>query len=247
MNNPLEQFKIQKLFDFSLMGYDISFTNSSAMLILMLITSYFLFCFKVSKSSLIPSRLQVTRELFYGLITNMVKETAGDDAKRYVPFIFTLFIFILVCNSLGMIPYTFTVTSHIAITFTMAAFIFISVTVIGFARHGLHYLSLFLPSGTPIFMAPLMIFTEIFAYFVRPVSLSLRLAANMTAGHIVLKVIASFVGLTGALGLVAGSISVLPFSLLVLLMGFELFVAILQAYIFTILTCIYLTDAIKLH
>ncbi len=247
MHNPLEQFKIQKLFDISVMGYDISFTNSSFMLMLMLIASYFLFCFRVSNSSLIPSRLQIVREMFYGLITNMVKDTAGDEAKKYIPFIFTLFIFILVCNSLGMFPYAFTVTSHIAVTFAMAAFIFVSVTVIGFARHGFHYLSLFLPSGTPIFMAPLMIFTEIFAYFVRPVSLSLRLAANMTAGHIVLKVIASFVAMMLTAGLVSGVASVLPFSLLVLLMGFELFVAILQAYIFTILTCIYLTDAIKLH
>jgi F-type H+-transporting ATPase subunit a len=139
-----------------------------------------------------------------------------------------------------MLPLSFTVTSHIIVTFAMAIVVFIGVTIIGFARHGFHYLSLFLPSGTPMVMAPLMIFTELFAYMVRPVSLSVRLAANMTAGHIVMKVIASFV-------IMAGIAGVLPFALLFALTGFEIFVAVLQAYIFTILSCVYLTDAIKLH
>ena len=170
----------------------------------------------------------------------MILGTAGEDAKKYIPFVFTLFMFILTCNLLGMLPFSFTVTSHIIVTFGMAIVVFVGVTIIGFMRHGFHYLSLFLPSGTPIAMAPLMIFTEFFAYMVRPVSLSVRLAANMTAGHIVMKVIASFV-------IMAPIIGVVPFALLTVLTGFELFVAVLQAYIFTILSCVYLTDAVKLH
>lgn len=240
MHNPLEQFEIKKLFDITVGGYDVSYTNSSLMMSAVLFFIFFVLGFMAMRPNAIPSRIQIIGEALYELIDSMILGTAGKDAKKYMPFIFTLFMFILSSNLLGMIPYSFTVTSHIIVTFVMAAVVFVGVTIIGFARHGFGYLSLFLPHGTPIVMAPLMIFTEFFAYMVRPVSLSVRLAANMTAGHIVMKVIASFVIMSGIIG-------VLPFALLTLLTGFEIFVAVLQAYIFTILSCVYLTDAIKLH
>ncbi|MCE2991341.1 MAG: F0F1 ATP synthase subunit A [Candidatus Jidaibacter sp.] len=240
MHNPMEQFEVTRVFPIELFGYDISFTNASMMMAINLCAIFLLLFLTARKVSVIPGRTQMLGECIYGLIDDMILGTAGRDAKRYMPFIFSLFIFILTCNLLGMFPFSFTVTSHIIVTFAMAIVVFIGVTIIGFARHGFHYLSLFLPSGTPLAMAPLMIFTELFAYMVRPVSLSVRLAANMTAGHIVMKVIASFV-------IMAGIVGVLPFALLFALTGFELFVAVLQAYIFTILSCVYLTDAIKLH
>jgi F-type H+-transporting ATPase subunit a len=238
--NPLDQFEIKKLFDITIGGYDISYTNSSFMMSAVLLFIFFVLGVMALRPKAIPSRIQIIGESLYELIDSMILGTAGKEAKRYMPFIFTLFMFIISSNLLGMIPYSFTVTSHIIVTFIMAAVVFFSVTIIGFARHGFGYLSLFLPQGTPIVMAPLMVFTEFFAYMVRPVSLSVRLAANITAGHIVMKVIASFVIMSGIIG-------VLPFVLLILFTGFEIFVAVLQAYIFTILSCVYLTDAIKLH
>lgn len=240
MHNPMEQFEVRRIFPFELFGFDVSFTNASMMMAINLCAIFFLLIITARRANIIPSRLQMVGESIYGLIDDMILGTAGKDAKKYMPFIFSLFMFILTCNLLGMLPLSFTVTSHIIVTFAMAIVVFIGVTIIGFARHGFHYLSLFLPSGTPMVMAPLMIFTELFAYMVRPVSLSVRLAANMTAGHIVMKVIASFV-------IMAGIAGVLPFALLFALTGFEIFVAVLQAYIFTILSCVYLTDAIKLH
>ncbi|MCE2993859.1 MAG: F0F1 ATP synthase subunit A [Alphaproteobacteria bacterium] len=240
MLNPLDQFEIKKLFDITIGGYDISYTNSSFMMSAVLLFIFFVLGVMALRPKAIPSRIQIIGESLYELIDSMILGTAGKEAKRYMPFIFTLFMFIISSNLLGMIPYSFTVTSHIIVTFIMAAVVFFSVTIIGFARHGFGYLSLFLPQGTPIVMAPLMVFTEFFAYMVRPVSLSVRLAANITAGHIVMKVIASFVIMSGIIG-------VLPFVLLILFTGFEIFVAVLQAYIFTILSCVYLTDAIKLH
>ncbi len=240
MSSPLHQFEITPLVNLEILGHDVSFTNSSLMMVFGLLFIFFMLGLSAYKTKAIPSRMQILGESLYGLINDMILGTAGEDAKKYIPFVFTLFMFILTCNLLGMLPFSFTVTSHIIVTFGMAIVVFVGVTIIGFMRHGFHYLSLFLPSGTPIAMAPLMIFTEFFAYMVRPVSLSVRLAANMTAGHIVMKVIASFV-------IMAPIIGVVPFALLTVLTGFELFVAVLQAYIFTILSCVYLTDAVKLH
>lgn len=240
MSSPLHQFEITPLVNLEILGHDVSFTNSSLMMVFGLLFIFFMLGLSAYKTKAIPSRMQILGESLYGLINDMILGTAGEDAKKYIPFVFTLFMFILTCNLLGMLPFSFTVTSHIIVTFGMAIVVFVGVTLIGFMRHGFHYLSLFLPSGTPIAMAPLMIFTEFFAYMVRPVSLSVRLAANMTAGHIVMKVIASFV-------IMAPIIGVVPFALLTVLTGFELFVAVLQAYIFTILSCVYLTDAVKLH
>jgi F-type H+-transporting ATPase subunit a len=200
---------------------------------------YFTLAFKNKK--LVPTRLQLSGELFYNLITDTVNQNVGVKGKKFVPLIFTLFMFIMVCNLFGMIPYGFTVTSHISITFALAMMVFLLVTLLGFILHGFHFFSLFLPAGTPWWLAPLMILIELFAYLARPVSLSLRLAANMVAGHVLLKVIAGFIVS------MAFYLKIFPIPFISVLIGFEIFVAILQAYIFTILSCVYLNDAINLH
>ncbi len=171
----------------------------------------------------------------------MVKDTVGAEGRPYFPFIFTLFMFVLFCNLFGMIPFSFTVTSHIIVTFAFAALVFLGVVSIAIVKHGFgKFISNFLPHGTPLWLAPLIFVIEIISYLARPISLSIRLAANMMAGHVMLKVIAGFVFGMGLLG-------VAPFALLILLTGFEIFVAVLQAYIFTVLTCVYLNDALHLH
>lgn len=241
MHSPLAQFEIKKLIDINLLGYDLSLTNSSCFMLVTVASLLLYFSFALKSKLLIPTRLQISAELLYGLITDMIGQNVGPQGRKFIPLIFTLFLFILICNLLGMLPYSFTVTSHISITFALAILVFFLVTIVGFARHGLHFLSLFLPKGTPWWLAPLMIIIELFAYLARPVSLSLRLAANMMAGHVLLKVMAGFVVS------VVIYLKILPLPLMVILIGFEIFVAILQAYIFTILSCVYLNDAVNLH
>ncbi len=241
MHNPLAQFEIKKLFGLELLGYDISITNSALFMIVACSFASIYFLTALRPAAIIPSKLQLSAELFYKVITDMLGQTIGPKGQTFAPLIFTLFLFILLCNLLGMIPYGFTVTSHIVVTFALAMMVFFLVTFVGFAKHGVHFFSLFLPKGTPWWLAPLMIMIELFTYLARPVSLSLRLGANMIAGHVLLKVIAGFV-ISLAIFL-----RVLPIPLMVILTGFEIFVAILQAYIFTILTCVYLNDAVNLH
>lgn len=240
-HSPLEQFKIKEIVDIELFGYNTSITNSSLFMILagLFVVLYFTIAFKGSR--LVPTRLQLSGEIIYGMISNMLEQNVGVGGRRFVPLIFALFMFILTCNLLGMIPYGFTVTSHISVTFALAMMIFLLVTLLGLYLHGLRFFSLFLPSGTPWWLAPLMVVIELFAYLARPVSLSLRLAANMVAGHVLLKVMAGFV-ISMAIYL-----KFLPIPFIVVLIGFEIFVAVLQAYIFTILSCVYLNDAINLH
>jgi F-type H+-transporting ATPase subunit a len=180
-------------------------------------------------------------EVLYNAIKDTLKNNAGEKAEKFMPIIFSLFLFILSCNLFGMLPYSFTATSHIAITFGLAMFVFLVITCVGFINHGLHFLSLFLPQGVPLWLAPLMIIIELFAYLARPISLSLRLAANMVAGHVLLKVLAGFVFMLPVL------LKLFPVPVIMVLIGFEIFVAILQAYIFTILACVYLNDALNLH
>jgi len=239
--DPLKQFLIKNIIEFNFFGMNVYVTNSALMMILSVLFSALILSliFLKNKDGEI-TKTQAFIELLYDIVAQMIDGAAGTNARKFMPLIFSLFIFILISNLLGMIPYSFTITSHIAVTFGMAAVIFISVTILGFVKHGTHYLSLFLPKGVPIFMAPLLVVIEFFAYLARPVSLSVRLAANMMAGHIVLKVLAAFVVMSGFLG-------VFPFALLTILTGFEIFVSILQAYIFSILTCVYLGDALNLH
>ena len=193
------------------------------------------------EKKIIPDKIQLIAEMFYTFVAKMISDTAGSKAKPYFAFIFSLFMFVLFCNMFGMIPYTFTVTSHIIVTFVLAAFIFIGVTVIGFIKHGFGYLKLFVPSGVPAVLLPLIVVIEIISYLSRPISLSVRLFANMMAGHTMMKVFGGFVI---SLGIVGGW---LPLSFSVALTGLEILVAFLQAYVFAILTCIYLNDALNLH
>lgn len=240
-HSPLDQFKIKEIANIQLFGHDVIVTNSALFMIIasFFIILYFTLAFKNKK--LVPTRLQLSGELFYNLITDTINQNVGVKGKKFVPLIFTLFMFIMVCNLFGMIPYGFTVTSHISITFALAMMVFLLVTLLGFILHGFHFFSLFLPAGTPWWLAPLMVLIELFAYLARPVSLSLRLAANMVAGHVLLKVIAGFIVS------MAFYLKIFPIPFISVLIGFEIFIAILQAYIFTILSCVYLNDAINLH
>jgi F-type H+-transporting ATPase subunit a len=222
-------------------SFDLSFTNSSLFMVLTVSVISLFFIAATQKKSLVPNKMQLIAEMAFEFVSKMISETAGKDARPYFPFILSLFLFVLVANLLGMLPYSFTVTSHIIVTFALAFFIFIGVTIVGFAKHGISYLKLFVPSGVPIFLLPLIIVIEVISYLSRPVSLSVRLFANMMAGHTMLKVFGGFVVSLGILG------GWLPLGFAVALTGLELLVAFIQAYVFAILTCIYLNDALNLH
>jgi len=240
--NPMTQFEVYRIGpEIKIGAFDISFTNASLFMVISSLAILIIFNFGSKKNSKLPNKMQLLAELSYTFVSKMISDTAGSKAKPYFAFIFSLFMFVLFCNMFGMIPYTFTVTSHIIVTFILASFIFIGVTVIGFAKHGFGYLKLFVPSGVPIVLLPLIVVIEIISYLSRPVSLSVRLFANMMAGHTMMKVFGGFVI---SLGIVGGW---LPLSFSVALTGLEILVAFLQAYVFAILTCIYLNDALNLH
>ena len=240
--NPMTQFEVYRIGpEIKVGAFDISFTNASLFMVLSSLAILIIFNLGSKKNSSLPSKLQLITELSYSFITKMISDTAGSKAKPYFAFIFSLFMFVLFCNMFGMIPYTFTVTSHIIVTFMLASFIFIGVTIIGFIKHGFGYLKLFVPSGVPVVLLPLIVIIEIISYLSRPISLSVRLFANMMAGHTMMKVFGGFVI---SLGLIGGW---LPLSFSVALTGLEILVAFLQAYVFAILTCIYLNDALNLH
>jgi len=240
--NPMQQFSVHRIGpEIKIAGIDLSFTNASLFMLLSALVICAVLYLGTKEKKLIPDKLQLISELFYNFIAKMISDTAGSKAKPYFPFIFSLFMFVLFCNMLGMLPYSFTVTSHIIVTLIMAVFIFIAVTIIGFLKHGFGYLKLFVPSGVPAVLLPLITVIEIISYLSRPVSLSVRLFANMMAGHTMLKVFGGFVISLGMLG------GWLPLSFSVTLTGLEILVAFLQAYVFAILTCIYLNDALNLH
>ena len=240
--NPMHQFEVYSIGpDISLGALNLSFTNASLFMLVSAVIISFLLFLGAKKKSLVPSKIQLVTEMTYIFVAKMINDTAGNNAKVFFPFIFTLFMFVLFCNMIGMLPYSFTVTSHIIVTFMLAAIVFIGVTVIGFLRHGIKYLELFVPKGVPIILLPLIVVIEIISYLSRPVSLSVRLFANMMAGHTMLKVFGGFVISLGLLG------GWLPLGFSVALTGLEILVAFLQAYVFAILTCIYLNDALNLH
>ena len=241
MANPLQQFEIKTIVDIQLGGVDASFTNAGLFMVFSVAAVTLFLTLSMRGRSLIPGRWQSLAELSYEFIAGMVRDNVGSEGRRYFPFVFSLFMFILFANMIGLIPYSFTFTSHIIVTFAMALTVFLGVTLIGLIRHKLHFLSFFLPSGVPMVMAPILIPIEILSYLSRPVSLSIRLFANMMAGHTMLKVFAGFVVPLGIIGGWA------PLAVDVALTGFEFLVAFLQAYVFTILTCLYLNDAIHLH
>ncbi len=240
--DPMHQFEIVRYVPFELFGVDASFTNAALWMVMaiVLITGFLLF--SVRNSALVPSRVQSLGEVTYEFVANMVRENTGDAGMKYFPLIFTLFMFILVLNLLGMIPFpglgSFTVTSHIAVTFALAALVFIFVTVLGIVKNGFGFLKLFVPSGVPVWLLPLITIIELISYLTRPISLSVRLFANMMAGHTMLKVFGAFVV---SMGVVGGWV---PLIFMVGITGLELLVAFLQAYVFAVLSCIYLNDAL---
>ncbi len=241
MASPLEQFQIKTIVPLHFGGVDASFTNASLFMVISAVLVSLFVILSMRGRALVPTRMQSMAELSYEFIAGMVRDNVGSDGRKYFPFVFSLFMFILFGNLVGLIPFSFTFTSHIIVTFGLAMIVFLGVTLIGIVRHGFHFFTLFLPKGVPVAMAPVLIPIEVLSYLSRPLSLSIRLFANMMAGHTMLKVFAAFVLPLGLLGGWA------PLAVNVALTGFEFLVAFLQAYVFTILTCIYLNDAINLH
>ena len=245
--------KIDALHQFELktalgpIGGSVNFTQANVMMLIGAALTLALLYFGMRRRAVVPGRLQSLAELSYTGILSMATGTIGPEGKRFFPFIFALFAFVLMGNVLGLLPYQFTYTSHIAVTFGLALMVIVLVTAVALSIHGTHFFSYFFPEGAPKVLAPLIIPVEIISYLSRPVSLSIRLFANMVAGHVMLDVFATFIVLMGGAGLLGGIAAIFPMALNVLLMGFEFLVAFLQAYVFAILTCIYLHDAVHLH
>ena len=243
--DPIHQFQIVDLFPVVKIGAtQIAFTNSAAYMAVAVVVITLFLVGGTAKRALVPGRLQSAAELTYEFVATTLRSSAGAEGMKFFPFVFTLFTFILAVNLIGLIPYTFTVTTHIVITATLSISVFLTVLVYGFWKNGLHFFNLFVPKGIPIYILPLIVFIEVLSFLSRPISHSVRLFANMLAGHITLKVFASFIILLGSLGVFGIAGATLPLALVVALTALELLVAFLQAYVFAILTCIYLNDAI---
>jgi F-type H+-transporting ATPase subunit a len=242
--DPIHQFNIERLAHLQVNGIDASFTNASLFMVIVVGIIAALMLAGTMSRSLVPGRLQAAAEMAYEFVAGTVRGSIGTEGMRFFPLVFSLFMFVLFSNLLGLVPYTFTVTSQIIVTFAFAALVIGTVIIYGVVRHGAHFLHLFVPSGVPALLMPFIVLIEIISFISRPVSLSVRLFANMLAGHITLKVFGGFVALMiGASG-VAALLAPLPMAAIVLLTAFELLVAVLQAYVFAILTCVYLNDAI---
>jgi F-type H+-transporting ATPase subunit a len=244
--NPMEQFSIKPLVPLHIGHYDVSFTNQSLLMVVVVIGAALFLTLAMGSRRLVPGRAQSMAELSYEFVANMINTSAGEDGLRFFPFVFTLFIFVLFCNFFGMVPWSFTVTSQIAVTFTLAALVILTVIVVGFAKHGIGFLRLFVPHA-PWYLLILLVPIEVISFLTRPISLSVRLFANMLAGHTMLAVFGGFVVLLGSAGGVLSVLSIAPMFLIVAIMLLELLVAFLQAYVFAILTCIYLNEALHLH
>src|SRR6516165_4560341 len=243
--DPIHQFEIKRLFPIAHFGTtEIAFTNSALFMLIALAVILLLTLGATRSRALVPGRAQVLAEMSYEFMASTLRSTAGPEGMKFFPLVFSLFMFILVLNVIGIIPYTFTVTSHIIITVALALLVFFTVVIYGFWKHGLHFFKLWVPSGVPIYIMPLVTFIEVLSFLSRPVSHSVRLFANMLAGHITLKVFGGFVTMLGALGFLGWLGAVVPLGLTVALTALELLVAFLQAYVFAILTCIYLSEAI---
>jgi len=238
--NALEQFEVRPIVPIHVGGVDVSFSNSALYMVAAVVVSTVFLSAAMSKRALIPGRLQSLAEMLYEFVAGMLKENVGDAGRKYFPLIFSIFMFVLCGNVLGQTPYSFTYTSHIIVTGALALGVIAMVTVVGFAKHGIGFVRTFLPSGAPALAGIVIVPIEVFSYFARAFSLSVRLAANMLVGHIMLAVVASFIAALGVLGFI-------PFAGIVGLGILELGIACLQAYIFTVLSCIYLHDALHLH
>lgn len=245
--SPLEQFEIIPLLPIELFGLNISVTNTSIFLTLSVALSIFWFSLVIYKNKLVPTNWQSVKELFYDVTITLVQDNLGKKGSSYFPFIFTIFTIILYCNLVGMVPYSFTVTSHIAFTFGLAFSIYIGINIIGFQTHGIKFFTIFLPKGVPLFIVPLVVAIEFVSYIVKVFTISIRLFANMTSGHTLLKIIAGFVWTMISIGGVFLYLQIIPLILLLALVGLEIGIAFLQAYVFTLLTCIYLNDVLEMH
>ena len=243
--DALGQFKLET--SLGALGASVNFTQSNLMMLISAGLILGLLFFGMRPKAIVPGRLQALSEMAYEGIHNMCVDQIGEEGKRFFPFVFTLFMFILLGNLLGLLPFSFTYTSHIAVTAALAVTVIVLVTVVALAIHGLHFFAYFFPPGAPKLLAPIIIPVEIISYLSRPVSLSIRLFANMVAGHVMFEVFASFILMMAAAGGVGYLGAVGPLGLNVILVGFELLVALLQAYVFSILTCIYLHDSVHLH
>jgi F-type H+-transporting ATPase subunit a len=243
--DPIHQFQLTKYFTLGhIGGQEIAFTNSSAYMFAAVAIISLLMIGGTARRQLVPGRLQSLAELSYEFVATTIRSSAGTEGMKFFPLVFSLFMFILVSNLVGIIPYQFTIASHLIVTAALAFLVFFTVLFYGLYKNGVKFFKLFVPSGVPIYIMPLVVFIEVISFFLRPVSHSVRLSANMLAGHIALKVFASFIGMLGALGVAGWLGAVLPLGLTMALTALELLVAFLQAYVFAILTCIYLNDAI---
>ncbi|MEM1040661.1 MAG: F0F1 ATP synthase subunit A [Pseudomonadota bacterium] len=243
-SNPIDQFKISKILDLEIGGLDISFTNSALFMVATVAISASFLIMTTSGRGLIPGRMQSMSEMLYEFVAGMLRDAAGSEGMRFFPLVFSLFTFILVANMLGMVPYFFTFTSHIVVTAALAMLVILTVVVYGFYKNGIGFLKLFVPSGVPGVLVPIVVLIEVISFLSRPISLSVRLFANMLAGHITLKVFAGFVTSLGSLGALGVVGAALPLLFTVALTGLEFLVSFLQAYVFAVLTCMYLNDAI---
>ena len=242
--DPIHQFHINKIVDFQVGGLDLSFTNSSLFMVVTVVVAGAFLYFATSSRALIPSRLQSVAEMSYEFVANMLRDAAGKQGMQFFPLVFSLFMFVLFANMLGMFPYFFTVTSQIIVTFSLALLVIGTVVAYGFYKHGFKFLGLFVPSGVPGALIPLVVAIEVISFLSRPVSLSVRLFASMLAGHITLKVFAGFIVSLGALGPLGIATAVLPLLMTIALTGLEFLISFIQAYVFAILTCMYLNDAV---
>ena len=237
---PLEQFTIERLIPLHIGGVDVSYTNAALLMTVAVMLVTALIVLGTRRQALVPGRWQSIAEMSYEFVADMVETNVGHDGWQFFPFVFTLFMFILFANFLGMVPYSYAVTSQIVVTFALAAVVFIGVTIIGIVRHGFHFLRLFVPQGVPLVLLLILVPIELLSYCIRPFTLSIRLFANILAGHTMLAIFAGFAASIGLFG-------IFPLGINILLVALEVLVAALQAYVFAILTCLYLSDAINLH
>ena len=245
MADPIHQFEIKKLFTMgNVGGHEIAFTNSSAYMLLAVAVISLLMIGGIAARRMVPGRVQSLAEISYEFVYDTLKSSVGEEGMKFFPLVFSLFMFILVANMIGIIPYTFTVTSHLIVTLALALIVFLTVLIYGLYKNGLKFFKLFVPHGIPIYILPLIIIIEIISFVSRPISHSVRLFANMLAGHITLKVFAGFVTSLSAIGVVGAVGAILPLLMTTALTALEVLVAFLQAYVFTLLTCIYLNDAL---
>lgn len=238
--HPLEQFTIERVLPLRFGGLDLSYTNAAIAMTVIVVLITALIVYGTRRAALVPGRIQSLAEISYEFVADMVESNVGPEGMPYFPFIFTLFMFILFANLLGLIPYGFTVTGQIIVTFALAIVVFIGVTIIGFIKHGLHFLRFFVPEGVPVLLLVILVPIEVLSYCIRPFTLSIRLFANMLAGHTMLGIFAGFAALVGVF-------AIFPIAIDVMLLALELLVATLQAYVFAILSCLYLNDAIHMH